>query len=332
MAASTRPALVGAFILGALGLGVAAILFFGSARLFAPTSRVVVYFSESVAGLDVGAPVTFHGARIGLVRRIAIRVSAARTGAARIPVVLELDTSRLTWEGGQGHPLDFERLVREGLRAQLALQSLITGQLRVDLDFHPDTPALLTGADVGMPEIPTVRSELDELRNELTGLHLRELFATAQNTLTSIGHLSNHVDTRLDGLIDGAERTFDSATDMFRTTREAVQQLRGEAATALRDIDGLAVDGRHQLDARSGDLARLFASADKVLTSANRVARQAELLVGSLNDMTEPRGQARESLEAALRDLAASASSLRGFSETIERNPNALLMGRAGHP
>ena len=70
---SARPAVVGAFILGALGLAVAAILFIGGVRLFATTSRVVVFFNESVAGLDVGAPVTFNGVRIGSVQSMAIR-------------------------------------------------------------------------------------------------------------------------------------------------------------------------------------------------------------------------------------------------------------------
>lgn len=65
---SRRPAVVGAFILGALGLGIFAILFFGGMRWFAKNSELVVFFREFVAGLDVGAPVTFNGARIGSVK------------------------------------------------------------------------------------------------------------------------------------------------------------------------------------------------------------------------------------------------------------------------
>lgn len=85
-----KATIVGAFILGALALGVLAILFFGGTRLFATRSRVVVFFSELVAGLDVGSPVTFRGVRLGSVQSMAIRASAD-TMTARIPVYLELE-------------------------------------------------------------------------------------------------------------------------------------------------------------------------------------------------------------------------------------------------
>ena len=64
-----RPALVGAFIIGALGLGIFAILFFTGMRWFTKNSELVVFFRELLAGLDVGAPVTFDGARIGSVKK-----------------------------------------------------------------------------------------------------------------------------------------------------------------------------------------------------------------------------------------------------------------------
>jgi paraquat-inducible protein B len=143
---TSRPPIFGTFILGAFTIAVLGILFFGGARWFARPSRVVVFFDESVAGLDVGAPVTFHGARVGRVGGIAIRFSPT-TMEARIRVVLEIETSRLIAEGGRfaGGPADYQRLVQGGLRAQLALQSIITGQLRVDLEFLPGTPAPMVG-------------------------------------------------------------------------------------------------------------------------------------------------------------------------------------------
>jgi paraquat-inducible protein B len=47
-----------------------------------------------------------------------------------------------------------------------------------------------------------------------------------------------------------------------------------------------------------------------------------------LNSLAESRSQFRSNIEAAVRDLSATASSLRGFAETVERNPNAILLGR----
>ena len=98
--------------------------------------------------------------------------------------------------------------------------------------------------------------------------------------------------------------------------------LQADASGALRDLDSLIVDAHRQLDARGGELSQ-------TLTAADRTVGQAETLLDSLNGLAEPRSQFRGNLEAAVRDLAASASSLRNFAETVERNPNALLMGRA---
>lgn len=319
---TTRPAVVGAFILGAIALCVLGILFFGGTRLFTTTSRAVVFFSNSVAGLDVGAPVTFRGVQIGSVQSINVRFSV-KTMSARIPVYLEIEPKKVVWEGGQltGSAKEYARLVQAGLRAQLAMQSFVTGQLRVDLDFRPDTPAQLVGA-TDVPEIPAIPFDLTQLRNQLTGLPLRELVEAANRTLASLGRLSDHVDAKLDPLADTIQRTADAATQTLQTTDRAIQQVQANSSDALRDLNSLVVDARGQLDARSGEISRAVAAAD-------RTVNEAEALLSTLNDMTERRSDFRGDLEAAVRDLAASASSLRSFAETIERNPNAVLMGRS---
>lgn len=318
-----KPAVVGAFILGALGVGILAILFFGGMRWFAKSSDVVVFFSELVAGLDVGAPVTFNGARIGSVKSLVIRVSVG-TLTARIPVVLEIDPAQVTWEDGSlgTNTVDYGRLIKVGLRAQLALQSLITGQLRVDLKFLPDTPAQRGGASEGLPEIPTVPSDLGQLRNELAGLHLQQLSESAQRALTALARVADHLDAELGPVIKDVHETLVAATQTLHTANEAIHRVQPEVSTALEDLDQLLVEARRQVSGRGGELSR-------TLVTINRAARAAETLLGSLDGLAEPRSAFRGDLEAAVRDLAASASALRGFAQLLERNPNALLMGRA---
>ncbi|MGE4281708.1 MAG: MlaD family protein [Magnetospirillum sp.] len=317
----TRPAAVGGFILGGVALGVAAILFFGGLRLFSSTSRAVVFFGESLAGLEVGAPVTFQGVRIGSVQSIAIRMNVDEM-TARIPVFLEFDSDKVSWEGVRngGDVVDQKRLVAVGLRAQLAMQSLVTGQLRIDLEFRPGTPAQLVGAVTDVPEIPAVPSDLNELRNKLTALPLHELAETAQRAFLSLERLSGHLDSVLDPLSESVRRSTDAATRTLETTDETLRRLQMDVSTTLRGVDALVIDARAQLDSHSGDLGR-------TLVSAERASRQAEVLLESLNGLVEPRSQARGDLEATLRDLAASASSLRGFTRAVERDPSAILTG-----
>jgi phospholipid/cholesterol/gamma-HCH transport system substrate-binding protein len=320
--ATIRPAAVGGFILGALALGVAGILFFGGSHLFARTSRIVVFFNGSVAGLDVGAPVTFRGVRVGSVERIALRFSAD-TMTARIPVFLQLQSDAVGWEGAAR--LDrtdgVRRLVDAGLRAQLSSQSIVTGQLGVDLDFRPDTPAQLVGVIPGTAEIPAVQSGFDRLRNELTDLPLRQLVDTAQQTFSSLNQLSEHLDARLDPLGESVQRAADAATRTLETTNSSVRRLQAGASVTLQQLDELIADARRQLNGRGNELARSLADAD-------RTVRQAELLLASLNSLAAPRSQFRGDLEATVRDMAASASSLRTFARAVERDPSALLTGR----
>jgi paraquat-inducible protein B len=172
-----------------------------------------------------------------------------------------------------------------------------------------------------VPEIPAVPSDLEKLRNQLAGLPLRQLVDTAQQALVSVTRLSDHFDAAIDPLAKSVQRTSDAAVQTLQTTDEAVKRVQADASAALHELDSLLVDARGQLDSRSGDLGR-------TLTEAERAVRQAETLLNSVNGLVEPRSTFRGDLEAALHDLAASASSLRSFADTVERNPNALLMGR----
>ena len=105
----------------------------------------------------------------------------------------------------------YPRLVQAGLRAQLALQSFVTGQLRVDLDFRPDTAAQLIGALPDIPEIPTVPSELGQLRNQLASLPLMSWPTLRKQRSHRLGRLSDHLDADLDPLLDSGQRAADAA-------------------------------------------------------------------------------------------------------------------------
>ncbi|HEX2943457.1 MAG TPA: paraquat-inducible protein B, partial [Rhodopila sp.] len=171
-------------------------------------------------------------------------------------------------------------------------------------------------------EIPVVPSDLSQLRTKLTDLPVREITDELQRTLTVVERLTTHLDSRIDGLSNNANRSMEAVTQTLTTTDSAVRQLQAEASATLHHLDSLIVDAQHRLDTGSGDLNRTLRTAD-------RAAREAEKLLVSLNSMTGPRARMRGNLEATLRDLAASASSLRNFSRTIERNPSVFLTGRS---
>jgi paraquat-inducible protein B len=312
----SKSILVGAFVLGGLALVVTAILLFGSTHLFARTFSIVGVFEGSVAGLNVGSPVTFRGVNIGKVQRMQVQVDVLhKTGI--IPVYMQLEPDKIAWVNGRFHmgAKSFESAVNAGLRAQLRSDSLVTGQVSVDLDFYPGTPALLTHLSGDDPEIPTMPSDMQNLKAEIRDLHLRELGEKTRLALTSMQHLLDETSGKIGPLADSLNSTLETA-------RGAMIAVQSNSVRTLDDIDKLALEGRGQIATNGRDL-------DQLLHTAQATATQAEALVASLNDLAAERSPLRDDLQSSVRDLADSAGSLRAFTRELERNPMGTLLKQA---
>jgi paraquat-inducible protein B len=126
------PAVVGLFVLGALVLGLVALFSFGGINFFSRPERFVVYFDESIHGLDLGSPVKLRGVRVGRVVNIGLRYVPA-TKQSVVAVACELNRNLIVDDKGQ--PIDvtedgkLQGLVDQGMRAQLGVIGLATGLL-----------------------------------------------------------------------------------------------------------------------------------------------------------------------------------------------------------
>ena len=319
--AAGRSTAVGAFVLGALALAVAAVILFGGRSLLTPKLRVVSYFNNSVAGLAVGAPVTLRGVRIGTVQ--SMKVYLKQPGSVPIiPVYMLLEPGQVSLSGDRlpANENDVELAIKNGLRAQLTTQSLVTGQVSINLDFYPDTtPELVGGGDV--PEIPTIPSDLQRIKDQIADLNLPELAEDARTALTGINQLVGELTGKLGPAADSVRQTSDAARATMETATAAVRQLQLDASRSLGSLDHLTNTAESQVQTAGTDI-------DRLATTAERAAERAQKVMDNLNDMTAQRSPMRGDLEAALRDLAASASSLRSFTHDLQRNPGGTLLGR----
>jgi paraquat-inducible protein B len=313
---TAKPILVGAFVLGGLVLAVSAILLFGSMHLFARTFSIVGVFQGSVAGLNVGSPVTFRGVPIGKVDRMQAQLDVSNhTGV--IPVYMQLDLDKITWVKGDGSAdaKGLQGAVDAGLRAQLRSNSLVTGQLSVDLDFYPGSPVRLVHMSGKEPEIPTMASDMQNLKAEIESLNLRELGEKTRLALSSMQHVLDETAGKIGPLADSISST-------LQTARVAMTAVQNNSARTLDDIDKLALEGRGQIASNGKDL-------DQLLRTAQATATQAESLVASLNELTAERSPLRDDLQSSVRDLADSAGSLRALTRELERNPMGTLFKKA---
>jgi len=176
------------------------------------TQKWLLHFDGSVRGLAVGAPVEFKGIRIGEVTDVTLQFDWEKL-AFRIPVVIETERDRITFVGKKtvARRDANEMLVERGLRAQLKMGSLLTGQLYVDLDLYPDAPPAEIKRDGRYPELPTIPTPMEEITRNVSqivkkldkipleeiGNDLRDTMANLNKTTAELQKLVQKLDANV---------------------------------------------------------------------------------------------------------------------------------------
>jgi paraquat-inducible protein B len=327
MGKRANPAVVGAFVIGAVVLAVIAVAAFGSGRLFRTTFSYVVYFSGDVNGLKVGAPVKFKGVEIGSVSDILLNISQLgieeltkeQAGEALIPVIIELDADMLSAKGGRLVPnrQTIKRLIRLGLRAQLSMESFVTGLLYVKMDLHPASPInLVADPTVDYFEIPTLPTPLQEAQAKAAAFLARLDKLDIEGIVESIG---NSV-TGLDRLINSP--ALKETIDALPQTVKKVDAALVEMESALVSVRKLSADLDSKVDPVVASLQQTAADAGKALQAA-------EVTLQRVSDLLEPDSPVVYRLGRSLDDLSQASRAIRRFAEDLERNPSILVRGKA---
>lgn len=311
---------VGAFVLGGLGLLVLGIALLGGGRLFSNDIEYVLYFDGSVSGLSIGAPVVFRGVPMGRVTRISL-VANARDSNVTIPVHIRIDERSIVRAGGGPTPAEafqqeiIRRMVQRGLRARLQMQSLITGQYRVELDFFPNSPANFRSSTPDL-EIPTVPSPIDALQRTLAKVPLDQMLLYVENILQSLSLAVS------DGKLERAIAAFG---DTFSATRDIVSndKMRNLTTETLGKLDEILAAVRLELP----ETLRAFRQA---MQSTGLAADELRKTSASARSILERDSPVLIELQRLLKEGTAAARSLRGLTDMIERNPESLIQGRKG--
>lgn len=248
MSRKANPTAIGAFVIGALVLAIAGIIAFGGGKLFKDTTSYVMYFDGSVSGLRIGAPVEFRGVKVGEVKEILGTIGEDLE--IQIPVYVEIGEGRLRPQQAGAAPIRREQiipiLIKRGMRAQLALQSLVTGQFYVELDFHPEKPVRFVGDGV-IPEIPTVPSAMSELAERFERLPIDELASQAIAAMQSVEKLvsSKQVASAIDSFaaalreIRSLVRGLEKEVPPVLASAEEAFSIVGEDSPVLYEIENM---------------------------------------------------------------------------------------------
>ncbi len=266
------------------------------ARVYEDKKRYLLFFDGSVRGLGVDAPVLLRGIEIGKVLDVRLDFDI-ETFAFEIPVLIEIEPERVNIKGN-ADSVDYDeaiaQLVTGGLRGQLQSRSLLTGQLYVELGFHPDAPPASITEKEGYKVVPTVAAPLDAMATKVNGLldtfgrlPLEEIAGDLRDTVKGINQLVN--------------------SDQVAGSLNELPLLLARANGALAKLD-----------------KQVMPEAAAALSQARTTLAAAQKLVATDSAMV------REIMRL-LKDLSSASRSVKGVADYLERHPEALIKGKRTH-
>ncbi|HEY1857732.1 intermembrane transport protein PqiB [Acidocella sp.] len=219
---------------------------------------VVSYFTSSVAGLAHGAPVDVLGIQIGVVQSVKLIIDPY-AGTAKARVFMEIQPERVLEAGQFPKTLSpdqvLQKMVDQGLRAQLDTVSYVTGQKEITFAWIAGAKPTKITKEGDALVIPSQSGGLDDIINSLASIsnnlskvpfdqlsnNLNKLLTTANGTLSNpqIGQSLTELNKTLrnaNGTLQTVTQTYGNDSDFQRN----LDQLMNEANDTLRSIRMLA--------------------------------------------------------------------------------------------
>jgi phospholipid/cholesterol/gamma-HCH transport system substrate-binding protein len=296
MSTRANPVVIGGFVVGAVALLVVALLVWGGTGLFRTKLDYVLFFDSAVTGLNKGGPVLGRGVKVGEVTDVQVR-----WGTPLVAVYVTLEPQALKGAAEDGPSRAIERLVRdEGLRAQLRMQSFVTGVLYVALDFRPDTPIVFRGGQQRVPEIPTIPSDievwtakLERFAKKIEKVPLDEIGQNVEAILEDVKGIVESKGTR--DLLPNANLAVIDARKLIHRVDEQIEPLLAEIKSTLARANGaldavrtLAVDVDTRVDPLALQAEGTLKMAQAAIGDARPLIEDVRRLAAKLDAQVDP--------------------------------------------
>ena len=357
MSKKASATLIGAFVLGGLVLAVAGIVVFGGGRLLTKKLHYVAYFEEPITGLATGAPVSFKGVRVGTVKGIIVLLDmenkqcAETAGApaaqnAKPPpapqsqdhtspciwtqVTVELEPGKVTDVHGtslsstESARQIMSRLVAEsGLRAQLELQSFLTGQLMIQLDLHPGTEPVYHSTQ-SLAELPTIPSTVASVSEAFENVDLKQLVSRTQATLQDIEQALGRLD--MGQTMESLGRMIQYLEGLSRTANEQLGPSLEVLNSTMQRINKLA----ERLDGQVEPVTSAFRAATAEVGALARQSREETIpalrneVQGTLRKIGDSVAAAEKEIKTVRQDVSESLQYLENQVEIAKRKLEPL--------
>ncbi|GAB3289369.1 MlaD family protein [Parahaliea aestuarii] len=317
MSENSHSVAIGAFILGALLIAVTTIIFIVGSGIGSGHERVVMVFDGSVKGLSVGAPVALRGVQIGQVTHINLILDSDNDELIML-VEADLDADNVQKRGSNPQELT-EMLIERGMRAQLNTQSLLTGLLYVQLDFHPDTVIELPEIDSPYLQIPTIPTNLEKLSRQIDEIDFAQVASDLSDIAT--GLKSVITDEKFQTLPGEVNATFHSITALSEDIRSTLGRLEP-------GVNQLLANANNTLGTVDDNLPRLVTLVEEKLAVVESTLQNFDQTLKGVDNLIAEDSPTTYELNRALTELAEAGRALQLLAKTLEEQPEALLRGK----
>jgi paraquat-inducible protein B len=222
---------------------------------------IVSYLTESISGLNRGAPVDILGIQVGEVTDIKLLVDPG-TGMAKVRVAMNLQPGRVVdaaaiANAGMTSAQVLQNMVNQGVRVQLDSGNLVTGEKIISLTKVPGAakvsmvyengalvvPSQPGGLDNAIANVTDISAKLDKIPFDQIGNNLNQLLLTANHTIggpqvkQSLNSLNQTLKTATTTL-KGVQQDYGDDSDFQRN----LLQVLAEANAAMASLRQLTQD------------------------------------------------------------------------------------------
>ena len=328
MSHSSNKTAIGIFTVVFAVLLLASIIFFGKYSFNRDKAQFVIYFSDSLNGLDVGSAVKFKGVKVGSVKSIKMQLSGSRAEDLTVPVIIEIDHSNTNTPNESLRREKLDEAILQGLRARLQLTSIVTGLLYVDLDFMPGTPIILhrEAKDFDFPEIPTIPSNTSQMvkavstiLQDLSNAKFSELSEQLKQTATRINQ--GLAEIEFQKINENVVRITESAATLLEDPE--LKAVVTNVNRLIQNIDTLSSDIAVQVDPLSQEIRKSLSELRATLSDVSLAIQNFQALItprqGSLG---QEFGDTLTQINDAARAVRALADFLQVQLSSGEKNPH----------
>ncbi|MEP4147576.1 MAG: MlaD family protein [Halioglobus sp.] len=310
---------IGAFVVGALLIAISTVIFALGTGFGKERSKVVMVFEGSVKGLSIGAPVALRGVQIGQVTDIELILDADTVELIML-VESEIRGENIRRTGTNAESLT-EELISRGLRAQLNTQSILTGLLYVQLDFHPESELILADIDSPHLQIPTIPTELERLTRKLESIDFAKVASDLEATAEGINRfVTSESFQELPAQLQG---TLASVTGLS-------EQLQVQLASTGPKLDAVLEGAATTVDTANAELPKLAELVSSNLEVLEEAIRSFEEGMAGIEQLVDHDSATVYELNRALRDMSQAGRALQQLGRALEEQPESLIRGRNG--